>query len=386
MTFIFLGIAGMVLISTFALTTVMGQALLPQHLGMASGMMVGFTISAGGIGVTLLGMIADTWGVPMAIKAIFVLPLIAFGLTLLVKYPLEKSKNEQGEANEAQFLVTGGAGFIGSHLCERLLSDGVRVICLDNFDSFYDPNIKIKNVERISQRNFQICLSSSQGIFETLNILKGSFKKIKVDFVVHLAARAGVRPSIADPLLYQDVNIRGTIVLLEACKEHGIKNFIFASSSSVYGENQRVPFTEEDLDIQPISPYGATKRAGELLCYSYHHLYGMNIACLRIFTAYGPRQRPEMAIHKFTRLIDQGEKIPIYGDGSSRRDYTYIDDLIEGILAVIHHHKGFEVYNLGESQTTSLKELIKLIEEALGKKANDRNVRITAWRCFCDLC
>jgi UDP-glucuronate 4-epimerase len=185
-----------------------------------------------------------------------------------------------------------------------------------------------------------------------------------------LAARAGVRPSISDPLLYQDVNIRGTIVLLESCKAHGIKNFIFASSSSVYGENQRVPFTEEDLDIQPISPYGATKRAGELLCYSYHHLYAMNIACLRIFTAYGPRQRPEMAIHKFTRLIDQGEKIPIYGDGSSRRDYTYIDDLIDGILAVIRYHKGFEVYNLGESQTTSLKELIRLIEEAFDKKSN----------------
>jgi UDP-glucuronate 4-epimerase len=166
------------------------------------------------------------------------------------------------------------------------------------------------------------------------------------------------------------VNIRGTIVLLEACKAHGIKNFIFASSSSVYGENQRVPFSEKDLDIQPISPYGATKRSGELLCYSYHHLYGMNIACLRIFTAYGPRQRPEMAIHKFTRLIDQGEKIPIFGDGSSRRDYTYIDDLTDGIVGVIRYHKGFEVYNLGESQTTSLKELIRLIEEAHGKKAN----------------
>jgi UDP-glucuronate 4-epimerase len=266
-------------------------------------------------------------------------------------------------------LVTGGAGFIGSHLCERFLSDGIRVICLDNFDSFYDPNIKIKNVEGVKKK--------SPGLFELVTgdirnpeHLKGVFQENQIDFVVHLAARAGVRPSISDPLLYQDVNIRGTIVLLEACKTHGIKNFIFASSSSVYGENQRVPFTEKDLDIQPISPYGATKRAGELLCYSYHHLYGMNIACLRIFTAYGPRQRPEMAIHKFTRLIDQGEKIPIFGDGSSRRDYTYIDDLIDGILGVIRYHKGFEIYNLGESQTTSLKELIRLIEEALGKKAN----------------
>jgi UDP-glucuronate 4-epimerase len=199
--------------------------------------------------------------------------------------------------------------------------------------------------------------------------LKEAFHRNKIDFVVHLAARAGVRPSITDPLLYQDVNIRGTIVLLEACKAYGIKNFIFASSSSVYGENQRVPFSEKDLDIQPISPYGATKRAGELLCYSYHYLYEMDIACLRIFTAYGPRQRPEMAIHKFTHLIDRGENIPIFGDGSSRRDYTYIDDLIGGILGVIRHHKGFEVYNLGESQTTSLIELIRLIEQAFGKKA-----------------
>lgn len=266
-------------------------------------------------------------------------------------------------------LVTGGAGFIGSHLCERLLSDGVKVICLDNFDSFYDPDIKIKNAEGMTKK-FQDLFELVTGDIRNPDHLKGIFQKNRVDFVIHLAARAGVRPSIADPLLYQDVNIRGTIVLLEACKAYEIKNFIFASSSSVYGENQRVPFTEEDLDIQPVSPYGATKRAGELLCYSYHHLYGMNIACLRIFTAYGPRQRPEMAIHKFTRLIDRGEKIPIYGDGSSRRDYTYIDDLIEGILGVIRYHKGFEIYNLGESQTTSLIELIKLIEGAFGKKAD----------------
>ena len=266
-------------------------------------------------------------------------------------------------------LVTGGAGFIGSHLCERFLNDGVRVICLDNFDNFYDPNIKIKNVEGMAKK-FPNQFELVTGDIRNPDHLKGIFQKNQVDSVVHLAARAGVRPSIDEPLLYQDVNIRGTIVLLEACKATEIKNFVFASSSSVYGENQRVPFTEEDLDIQPISPYGATKRAGELLCYSYHHLYGMNIACLRIFTAYGPRQRPEMAIHKFTRLIDRSEKIPIYGDGSSRRDYTYIDDLIEGILGVIRHHRGFEVYNLGESQTTSLIELIKLIEGAFGKKAN----------------
>jgi UDP-glucuronate 4-epimerase len=266
-------------------------------------------------------------------------------------------------------LVTGGAGFIGSHLCGRLLREGYTVICLDNFDSFYDPNIKIKNIEGMGKK-FPNQFELITGDIRNYEHLTETFKKNRIDSVVHLAARAGVRPSIDNPLLYQDVNIRGTIVLLETCKEFGIKDFIFASSSSVYGENQRVPFSEEDLDIQPISPYGATKRAGELLCYSYHHLYGMNIACLRIFTAYGPRQRPEMAIHKFTRLIEQGEKIPIYGDGSSRRDYTYIDDLIEGILNVMHHHKGFELYNLGESQTTSLNELIRLIEEAFGKKAN----------------
>jgi len=266
-------------------------------------------------------------------------------------------------------LVTGGAGFIGSHLCERLLGDGIRVICLDNFDSFYDPQIKIKNVEEIAKK-YPGLFELVTGDIRNPEHLNRIFQKNQVDFVIHLAARAGVRPSIADPLLYQDVNIRGTIVLLEACKENGIRNFIFASSSSVYGENQRVPFSEEDLDIQPISPYGATKRAGELLCYSYHHLYRMNIACLRIFTAYGPRQRPEMAIHKFTRLIDQGEKIPVYGDGSSQRDYTYIDDLVDGILGVVRYHKGFEIYNLGESQTTSLKELVRLIEEAFGKKAN----------------
>ena len=274
-----------------------------------------------------------------------------------------------GSEGMNRILVTGGAGFIGSHLCGRLLRDGYHVICIDNFDSFYDPNIKVKNVEEMV-KEFSQWFELITGDIRNHEHLAEIFKKNRIDFVIHLAARAGVRPSIEQPLLYQDVNIRGTIVLLEACKEYGIKDFVFASSSSVYGENQRIPFSEEDLDIQPISPYGATKRAGELLCYSYHHLYGMNIACLRIFTAYGPRQRPEMAIHKFTRLVDRGEKIPIYGDGSSRRDYTYIDDLIEGIIAVIQRHRGFEIYNLGESQTTTLKELIQMIEEALGKKAN----------------
>ncbi len=266
-------------------------------------------------------------------------------------------------------LVTGGAGFIGSHLCEGLLARGNAVIGFDNFDSYYDPQIKIRNVQRI-QAKFPASFDLVTGDIRNPEHLSDLFRENPIDSVVHLAARAGVRPSLADPLLYQDVNIRGTLMLLEACRTRGVKRFVFASSSSVYGENQRVPFSEADLDIQPISPYGATKRAGELLCFPYHQLYGMDIACLRIFTAYGPRQRPEMAIHRFTRLIDRGERIPMFGDGSSRRDYTYIDDLIEGILGALDHLKGFEIYNLGESQTTSLKELIALIEKGLGKKAN----------------
>lgn len=265
-------------------------------------------------------------------------------------------------------LVTGGAGFIGSHLCERLLEEGHPVICLDNFDSYYDPNLKIRNVEEISKK-YPGPFTMVTGDIRNRDHFTELFKKNRIDAVFHLAARAGVRPSIVDPLLYEDVNLRGTITLLEVCKEFGMKDFIFASSSSVYGENQRVPFSETDLDIQSISPYGATKRAGELLCYSYHHLYGIHIACLRIFTAYGPRQRPEMAIHKFTSLMDQGKEIPMYGDGSSKRDYTYIDDLIDGMMAVLQRHRGFEIYNLGESRTTSLKELIRLIEGSLGKKA-----------------
>ncbi len=265
-------------------------------------------------------------------------------------------------------LVTGGAGFIGSHLCERLLSHGYQVICFDNFDPFYDLNLKIRNVEEITKK-FPKTFSLVTGDIRNRDHLKETFQKERIDLVFHLAAKAGVRPSLLEPQLYEEVNVRGTIFLLETCRVFGVKKFIFASSSSVYGESNRVPFSEDDLDLRPISPYGVTKRAGELLCYCYHHLYQMEVACLRIFTAYGPRQRPEMAIHKFTALVDQGEEIPVYGDGSSQRDYTYIDDLIDGMTAVLDHHQGFEIYNLGESRMTSLKELIRLIEESLGKKA-----------------
>lgn len=265
-------------------------------------------------------------------------------------------------------LVTGGAGFIGSHLSERLLREGYQVICLDNFDPYYDPSLKMKNVGEINKK-FPDSFALVTGDIRSRDQLSDLFRTNQIEAVFHLAARAGVRPSMAEPLLYVDVNLKGTTLLLEVCREFGIRSFFFASSSSVYGENQRIPFSETDLDIQPISPYGATKRAGELLCYSYHYLYGMNIACLRIFTAYGPRQRPEMAIHKFTALIDQGKEVPLYGDGSAKRDYTYIDDLIDGMMGVLHYHQGYEIYNLGESRTTSLRELIGLIESALGKKA-----------------
>lgn len=266
-------------------------------------------------------------------------------------------------------LVTGGAGFIGSHLCQRLLQEGYEVICLDNFDAFYDPAIKRRNLEEIKAsagaQGFQLV----EGDIRDKGLLEGLFKRSSFGLVIHLAARAGVRPSIQQPLLYAEVNVAGTLNLLEACREIGVRDLIFGSSSSVYGKNRKVPFAEEDSLEAMISPYAVTKRTGELFCYAYHHLYGLNISCLRFFTVYGPRQRPEMAIHKFARLIHQGEKIPIYGDGTSRRDYTYIDDIIGGIMGAVRNLRGYDIFNLGESQTVPLRELISLLEQALGKKA-----------------
>ncbi|MBM4332536.1 MAG: NAD-dependent epimerase/dehydratase family protein [Deltaproteobacteria bacterium] len=263
-------------------------------------------------------------------------------------------------------LVTGGAGFIGSHLVERLLVEGHRVICLDNFDDFYDPALKRRNLTRALQDpKFRLV----EGDLRDEGILNKIFGEEKLAIVAHLAARAGVRPSIQNPLLYADVNIRGTLNLLEACKKHGVSRFIFASSSSVYGNNPKVPFAEDDPVDNPISPYAATKKAGELICHTYHHLYGFHIACLRYFTVYGPRQRPEMAIHQFTRLIHQGKKVSLFGDGSSRRDYTYIDDAIEGTMGALTREHGYEIYNIGESQTISLTELHRAIEERVGEKA-----------------
>jgi UDP-glucuronate 4-epimerase len=263
-------------------------------------------------------------------------------------------------------LVTGGAGFIGSHLIEKLLTNNYRVICLDNFDTYYNPAIK--------RANLKVCLSSNRfSLLEqdirNLEALTPVFKTNQINSVIHLAARAGVRPSIADPLSYQDVNIRGTINLLELSKQYHIGKFIFASSSSVYGSRSEVPFKETDCLNQPASPYAASKQAGELFCYTYHHLYHLPIACLRFFTVYGPRQRPDMAIHKFTRLIEEGKEIELFGDGSSSRDYTYISDIVNGIISALETDFSFEIFNLGGSRTITLKELVSLIEANLGKKA-----------------
>lgn len=264
------------------------------------------------------------------------------------------------------YLVTGGAGFIGSHLIERLLAEGHRVICLDNFDHFYDPTLKHRNLKQAQQDSrFRLV----EGDLRDEGLFKKLFQEEEIEIVAHLAARAGVRPSIEHPLLYADVNIRGTMNLLEACKKYGVRRLVFASSSSVYGNNPKVPFAEDDPVDNPISPYAATKKAGELICYTYHYLYGMDIACLRYFTVYGPRQRPEMAIHQFTRLIHEGKKVTLFGDGSSRRDYTYIEDAIEGTMGALGREHRYEIYNIGESQTISLSQLIQSIEEKIGKKA-----------------
>ncbi|HEX3086383.1 MAG TPA: GDP-mannose 4,6-dehydratase [Pyrinomonadaceae bacterium] len=265
-------------------------------------------------------------------------------------------------------LITGGAGFIGSHLIGRLLSEGDwRITVVDDFNDFYDPSIKRANLEPyISHANFSLIEADIRDFFS----LEEVFHEGRFDCVVHLAARAGVRPSLTEPRLYVETNINGTTNLLELARKHQVKQFVFGSSSSVYGENKKVPFSEDDPIFNPISPYAATKAAGELLCHTYSHLYGMRIVCLRFFTVYGARQRPDLAIHKFARLIDAGLAIPVFGDGTTRRDYTYVDDIISGVRAAIaYDQSNYEVINLGESRTVELRELISLMETALGKKA-----------------
>lgn len=259
-------------------------------------------------------------------------------------------------------LVTGGAGFIGSHLTERLLARGDRVSVLDDFNDFYDPSRKRLNVAPFLHRpDYRLV----EGDIRDEAKVDSLFEEGRFDAVIHLAARAGVRPSLREPILYEDVNCVGTLRLLEAARKHGPATFLFGSSSSVYGINEKVPFAEGDEVNQPISPYATTKRTGELLCYNYHHLYGFRTACLRFFTVYGPRQRPEMAIHKFTDLIAQGKTVPMFGDGGSRRDYTYVDDIVDGLLATLDLAPGFEILNLGGAETTSLANLVGWIAEEL---------------------
>ncbi|MBI3269733.1 MAG: GDP-mannose 4,6-dehydratase [Planctomycetes bacterium] len=263
-------------------------------------------------------------------------------------------------------LVTGAAGFIGSHLAERLLRDGRRVVALDEFNDYYDPALKRANFERVRAAGPVVLV---EGDIRDPALCRRVIAEHRPQAVVHLAARAGVRPSLVDPILYEEVNCRGTLNLLEAVRGAGLRRFVFGSSSSVYGVSRRVPFSEDDPEIEPVSPYGVTKRAGELYCKAYARLYGLSIVCLRFFTVYGPRQRPDMAIHKFARLIDAGKEVPAFGDGQTRRDYTYYEDILQGILGALSIDCGFEIVNLGESRTVELRYLIELLERNLGKKA-----------------
>jgi len=263
-------------------------------------------------------------------------------------------------------LLTGVAGFIGSHTAESLINDGHHVTGIDNFDPFYAPEIKRKNIARLLQNDL---FRLKEADIRDRAAMNEIFSSGATDLVIHLAAKAGVRPSIESPYGYFDVNVQGTLVLLEAMHQHNVSKMVFASSSSVYGNNNKVPFSEDDPVNHPVSPYAASKKSGELLCHTFHHLYQFDITCLRFFTAFGPRQRPDLAIHKFVKLIDQGKPIPMFGDGTTSRDYTYISDIVTGIRCAIENMGGYSIYNLGESRTIELKQVIQTIEEVLKKKA-----------------
>lgn len=290
------------------------------------------------------------------------------------------------------YLVTGGGGFIGSHLVEQLLKLGHSVINIDNFDDFYDYKIKVRNTLESVGKPFDFIFddkpsdilklikrTASEGYslyYQDIRDKEGLaeiFSHHKIHMVIHLAALAGVRPSIERPLEYEEVNIRGTMNLWELCKDFKIKKFVCASSSSVYGNNEKIPFQEEDNVDRPISPYAATKKCGEILGHVYHHLYGIDMIQLRFFTVYGPRQRPDLAIHKFTKIISDDKELPFYGDGTTARDYTFIDDVVDGILKSIRYletnEKVYEIINLGESEVINLNEMVAEIEENIGKKA-----------------
>ena len=271
-----------------------------------------------------------------------------------------------------RILLTGGAGFIGSHLAEALLRRGVVLSIVDNLDHFYSSAWKKRNLDEVRRAGsfqfFELDICETEMMRETL-------AAVRPDVVIHLAARAGVRPSIEQPRLYEHVNVAGTVNLLELCREFSVRKFIFGSSSSVYGMSNRAPFSEDQPELRPISPYAATKLAGELFCYTYAHLYGLPAICLRFFTVFGPRQRPDLAIHKFVGLIERGEPLPVFGNGETGRDYTYVDDIVTGVLAAIDYTPrpangaSFEIFNLGNSRPIKLKELLDLIEKVTGKKA-----------------
>jgi UDP-glucuronate 4-epimerase len=266
-------------------------------------------------------------------------------------------------------IVTGGAGFIGSHLCQLLASQGHTVVAIDNLDPFYDPALKRQNLAcAMAQNPFRLVEADIRDLDTTTALVTDAVEGDSADVLVHLAARAGVRPSLADPMLYSRVNVDGTVAMLELARRLEIGRFVFGSSSSVYGDSARIPFVEHDGADRPISPYAATKRAGELLCHTYHHLFGLSVVCLRFFTVYGPRQRPDLAIHRFADLLSRGEPIPMFGDGTSERDYTYVDDITAGIEGAIEYLRRrdavFEIVNLGGSRTTSLKRLISLVADA----------------------
>lgn len=267
-------------------------------------------------------------------------------------------------------LVTGGAGFIGSHLCEKLLALGHKVVCLDNFYPFYDPEIKKNNLINIF---YKPSFTLIEGDIRSISDLKSCFAGNGIEVVIHLAAMAGVRPSLENPELYADVNILGLLNLLQVCQVHPIKKFIFASSSSVYGERASGAFKEEDIDSEPVSPYAATKKEGEAICYLWQRVLGIPFIILRFFTCYGPRQRPDLAIHKFTQLMYSGKPLPVFGDGNTSRDYTYIDDTIDGIIQALDYQdveNGLEIFNLGESKTIKLMDMISELEKASGRTAN----------------
>ncbi|MBI5561159.1 MAG: GDP-mannose 4,6-dehydratase [Deltaproteobacteria bacterium] len=263
-------------------------------------------------------------------------------------------------------LITGGAGFIGSHLAGKLLERGERVIAVDDFNSFYDPKLKLENISGFEANpGFTLCRADIRDARAIARVVEEHPPHV----VCHMAARAGVRPSIEDPLLYEETNLKGTLNILEAVKGLNLENFVFASSSSVYGAASKVPFSEDDPVNSPISPYAATKRAGELLLFTYSHLYKIPVTCLRFFTVYGERGRPDMAVARFTKLICEGGEVPVYGDGSARRDFTYIGDILKGLIQSLYTPFPYEIINLGGAHTAEVKELVSIVEKNLGKRA-----------------